>query len=162
MKVVHNIKPIYNKNSKILILGTIPSPKSREYSIYYGHIQNRFWKVMSFILDYKLVIDTNNKKIDMLNKYNIALWDVLYSCEIEGASDNTIKNPVPNDIKSLIDKTNIKYIFTTGMKAYELYNKYCFNKTNIEAVSLPSTSPVNFRYSFERLCAEYKIILNYI
>lgn len=161
MKVIHKIPPIYTENSKILILGTIPSPKSRENSIFYGHPQNRFWKVLSQILKEHFP-NTNQEKINMAKKHNIAIWDVLYSCDIEGASDNSIKNPVPNDLNKIINQSQIKYIFTTGTKAFQLYNKYCLENTGIEAILLPSTSPANFRYNLEKLCLEYSIILNYI
>lgn len=161
MKVVHKIEPIFTPSSKILILGTMPSPKSRENKIYYGHPKNRFWTVLSSILKENLP-NTNLEKIELLKKYNIALWDVLHSCDIEGASDNSIKNPVPNDIKSIVDKSEIKHIFTTGKKALELYNKLCLENVGIEAISLPSTSPANFRYSAEKLIDEYSIILKYL
>lgn len=161
MKVIHKIPPIYTENSKILILGTIPSPKSRENSIFYGHPQNRFWKVLSQILKEPFP-NTNNEKINIAKKHNIAIWDVLYSCDIEGASDNSIKNPVPNDLNKIINQSQIKYIFTTGTKAFQLYNRYCLENTGIEAILLPSTSPANFRYNLEKLCLEYSIILNYI
>ena len=161
MKVVHKIEPIFTPSSKILILGTMPSPKSRENKIYYGHPKNRFWTVLSSILKENLP-NTNLEKIELLKKYNIALWDVLHSCDIEGASDNSIKNPVPNDIKSIVDKSEIKHIFTTGKKALELYNKLCLENVGIEAISLPSTSPANFRYSTEKLIEEYSIILEYL
>ena len=139
----------------------MPSPKSRENKIYYGHPKNRFWTVLSSILKENLP-NTNLEKIELLKKYNIALWDVLHSCDIEGASDNSIKNPVPNDIKSIVDKSEIKHIFTTGKKALELYNKLCLENVGIEAISLPSTSPANFRYSEEKLIEEYSIILKYL
>lgn len=161
MKVIHKIPPIYTENSKILILGTIPSPKSRENSIFYGHPQNRFWKVLSQILKEPFP-NTNDEKINIAKKHNIAIWDVLYSCDIEGASDNSIKNPVPNDLNKIINQSQIKYIFTTGTKAFQLYNRYCLENTGIEAILLPSTSPANFRYNVEKLCLEYSIILNYI
>ena len=161
MKVVHKIEPIFTPSSKILILGTMPSPKSRENNIYYGHPKNRFWTVLSSILKENLP-STNSEKIELLKKCNIALWDVLHSCDIEGASDNSIKNPVPNDIKSIVDKSEIKHIFTTGKKALELYNKLCLENVGIEAISLPSTSPANFRYSAEKLIDEYSIILKYL
>ncbi len=161
MKIIHQIPPIYEQNSKILILGTMPSPKSRENEIYYGHPQNRFWSVMAEILKSPFP-ENNADKINLLKSKNIALWDVLYSCDIEGASDSSIKNPVPNNIKSIIEKSQIKYIFTTGKKAFELYNKYCLEDTGIEAISLPSTSPANFRYSLKKLCDEYSQILKYI
>lgn len=161
MKVIHKIPPIYTEKSKVLILGTIPSPKSRENSIFYGHPQNRFWKVLSQILKEPFP-NTNDEKINLAKNHNIAIWDVLYSCDIEGASDNSIKNPVPNDLNKIINQSEIKYIFTTGTKAFQLYNKYCLENTGIEAILLPSTSPANFKYNLEKLCLEYSIILKYI
>ena len=160
-EVKHNLKPIYNKNSKILILGTMPSPKSREKSFYYSHPQNRFWKVLYKLFD-ENISNENSKRIEFLYKNNIALWDVLYSCKIEGASDSSIKEPIPNDINIILKEANIKAIFTTGKKAYELYQKYCFPKTKINAISLPSTSPANFKYSLDKLVEEYKIIKNFL
>lgn len=115
MKVKHILKPVYTKDSKILILGTIPSPKSRELGFYYGHPQNRFWKILSELLNEKFP-EEKEEKIKLVNKYNIALWDVLESCDINGASDSSIKNPKPNNINKILKETNIKKIFVTGKK----------------------------------------------
>lgn len=156
--VVHTLKPIYDKNSKVLILGTMPSPKSRENGFYYSHPQNRFWRVISDILNQSLP-QTNKQKIEFLHKNNIAVWDVLKSCDIEGADDNSIKNPIVNDFSNILLTTNIKSIFTTGKKATSLYKKYCFDKTKIESIYLPSTSPANCRCSYNNLLNEYSIIL---
>ncbi len=158
MKVQHILKPVYTKDSKILILGTIPSPKSREIGFYYAHPQNRFWKIISELLHEKYP-ETKDDKIKLLNNYNIALWDVLESCDINGASDSTIKNPKPNNINKILKETNIKKIFVTGKKAESLYNKLCYPKTNIPCICLPSTSPANCAKSYEQLKEEYKIIL---
>lgn len=162
-KVVnHTIEPLFNENSKVLLLGTIPSPKSREAMFYYSHPQNKFWKVMASILDDDVPINNEEKKNLML-KNNIALWDVLASCKIKGASDESIEEPVANDINYILHKADIKTIFTTGTKAYALYKKYCLKDTGVEAVKLPSTSPANCRfYNLEKLIIEYKIILKYI
>ncbi len=160
--IEHTLDPVYDSNSEILILGTMPSPKSRENGFYYGHPQNRFWRVLAQILSDKLPA-TNKEKRQFLLCHHIALWDVLKSCSIEGADDSSIKEPVPNDIASLLEKTNIRSIFTTGKKAYTLYNRYCRKNTGIDAVSLPSTSPANRRYySDEDIIREYRLLLAYI
>ena len=158
MRVNHEFGPYINKDSRVLILGSIPSLKSREYGFYYMHKQNRFWKVISDIFDDKFPDSLSDKK-EFLRKNKIALWDVLESCDIEGSSDSSIKNPKVNDIKSLILGTDIKYIFVTGKKALDLYNKYCFNSVGIEAIYLPSTSGANARLSFNDLKEKYEIII---
>lgn len=158
MRVNHEFGPYINKDSRVLILGSIPSLKSREYGFYYMHKQNRFWKVISDIFDNKFPDSLDDKK-EFLRKNKIALWDVLESCDIEGSSDSSIKNPKVNDIKSLILDTDIKYIFVTGKKALDLYNKYCFKSVGIEAIYLPSTSGANARLSFNDLKEKYEIII---
>ena len=122
------------------------------------HKQNRFWKVISDIFGNKFPDSLDDKK-EFLRKNKIALWDVLESCDIEGSSDSSIKNPKVNDIKSLILDTDIKYIFVTGKKALDLYNKYCFKSVGIEAIYLPSTSGANARLSFNDLKEKYEIII---
>lgn len=157
MKVKHVLKPFYTKNSKILILGTMPSPKSREIGFYYGHPQNRFWKVLADIFNEQFPVTIEDKK-NLLTKYDIALWDVLASCNIEGASDSSIKNPIANDIETLVKKTKITKIFVTGKKAETLYNKLCFPKCHIPCTYLPSTSPANCSLSYEKLKEKYMIL----
>ena len=161
MRVNHEFGPYINKDSRVLILGSIPSLKSREYGFYYMHKQNRFWKVISDIFGNKFPDSLDDKK-EFLRKNKIALWDVLESCDIEGSSDSSIKNPKVNDIKSLILDTDIKYIFVTGKKALDLYNKYCFKSVGIEAIYLPSTSGANARLSFNDLKEKYEIIIKCI
>jgi double-stranded uracil-DNA glycosylase len=159
--VEHTLEPIYNANSKILILGTMPSPKSREYGFYYSHPQNRFWRIISDLYGQPLPV-TNEEKTSLLLQNNIALWDVLKSCRIEGADDGSIRDPVPNDISGLLAQTNIRVVFTTGTKAFAFYRRFCLKSAGIEAIALPSTSPANCRhYDYERLKAEYRIILDY-
>lgn len=155
MKVSHPLTPIYNKNSKVLILGTIPSIKSREIGFYYGNPKNRFWKTLSKVFEEEIG-ESKREKINFLLKHNIALFDVLKSCDISSSSDNTIKNPIPNNLNKIIKNSNIKYIFTTGKKAYELYMKYCYEDTGIKAIYLPSTSPANCPKGIEeKLFIEY-------
>ena len=158
MRVSHEFGPYINKDSKVLILGSIPSVKSREYGFYYMHKQNRFWKVMSDLFKDDFPITIEDKKM-FLKKHKIALWDVIDTCDINGSSDNSIKNPKVNNIKKLIDASNVKYIFVTGKKALELYNKYCYKDTLIKAIYLPSTSGANCGVSYERLKEEYEIIV---
>lgn len=160
--VLHSINPIYNEKSKILILGTMPSPKSRETGFYYAHPQNKFWRVVSDVLGKQTPV-TNVDKTNFLYDNNIALWDVLKACDIEGADDASIKNPIPNDIKIILQKAHINAIFTTGKKATALYKKLCYYHTNREAVYLPSTSPANCRfYTYDELIKAYEIVLKYI
>lgn len=148
--IIHPIEPVFNKNSKILILGSFPSVKSREEGFYYGHKQNRFWRVLSKICKCELPESKDDKK-KMLLDYNIALWDVIKSCEIEGSSDSSITNVTVNDIKSIVENTDVKYIFTNGKKADNLYKKHLENEVKIKALCLPSTSPANASWSFENL-----------
>lgn len=155
--VTHTLKPIFNAESSVLILGTMPSPKSRENNFYYGNPQNRFWKVLSAVFNEKLP-ENNKERAELLLKHRIALWDVLESCEIKGADDSSIKNPVPNDLSIILDTCNIKAIFTTGKKAFLLYQRLCEPKTKTPAVVLPSTSPANCRMSLESLIESYSEI----
>ncbi len=137
----------------------MPSVKSRELGFYYAHPQNRFWKTLAYIMNEDIPITKDEKKI-FLKKHHIALWDVIKSCTITGSSDASIKNVKVNDIKSIIDKSNIQKIFTTGKKAYELYQKYCYQNIGIKAIYLPSTSPANNAVDFEQLVSEYQQILD--
>lgn len=150
MEVFHTLEPIYNQKSTVLILGSMPSIKSREVGFYYGHPRNRFWSTLSKVYNEEIK-DTKEDKINFLLKHNIALFDVLKSCEITSSSDATIKKPVPNDLSDILKNSNIKVIFTTGSKAYTLYQKYIYPKTKIKAIPLPSTSPANSRKDIEEI-----------
>lgn len=158
MKVTHNLKPIYDNNSKILILGSMPSVVSRETNFYYANKSNRFWKILSILFCKKL--DNNEDKKKFLLENNIALWDVIKSCDIKGSSDTSIKNVVVNDIESILKNSNIKVIACTGLKAYQLFNKYF--DVNLEVVYLPSPSSANAKLSLDNLVNEYKIIKDYL
>lgn len=156
--IVHSFEPVYDKASEILILGTLPSVKSRENNFYYGHKQNRFWKVLATLLK-EPVPDTIEEKKAMLLARRIALWDVIQSCDIKGSSDSSIKNVQPTDIGMILEKTNITRIYANGNKAGQLYKRYQFPITGIEAMVLPSTSPANAAWSLERLCKAWHVIL---
>ncbi len=156
-QVFHTFGPLYDENSQVLILGSIPSPKSREVNFFYGHPQNRFWRVLAAVL-HETTPQTIDQKKSMVLRHHIAMWDTLASCEIRGASDAAIRNPVPNDIASLLPKTNIHAVFCTGATSYKLYTKLCQLHTGIPAVKLPSTSPANAAWSLERLIHAYQVI----
>ena len=157
--VTHEFPALFDKDCEVLMLGSIPSPKSREQGFYYGHPQNRFWKVLTQVLSEPLPMTIDEKRA-MLLKHHIALWDVLDSCTIIGASDTSIEDVVPNDIASLIAKTKIKRIYCTGATAHKLYEKYCESATGIKAIKLSSTSPANCAVKMEKLIEEYKSILS--
>lgn len=157
MKQVHNIEPIYDKESKILILGSFPSVKSREGLFFYNHPQNRFWKVVSGVLDLPTP-ETIEQKKKFLVTNKIALWDVIQSCDINNSSDSSIKNIEINDINKILHNSNIKAVYTNGNKAYQLYVRY-FDKN---AIPLPSTSPANAAFSLERLILEWSVIKDFL
>lgn len=159
--VTHDFEPIFNRESRVLMLGTMPSPKSREVGFYYGHPRNRFWKVVSDVCGEKLP-ETRENKVDFALRNKIAVWDVLAGCEIKGADDSSIRNPVANDMDEILKYADIRAVFATGTKAAQLYKKYCYPKTGIPAICLPSTSPANCAVSYEKLYEAYEIILKYI
>lgn len=187
-QVSHPIPPVCNSESRILILGTMPSPKSRQAGFYYMHPQNRFWNVIAEVFGEELVFTNNTLKTatkinsqnittppdilsaisarrDFLLRHNLAMWDVLASCQIEGAADSSIKNAVPNDFTQIFENTNIHHVFCTGKTAFALWKKYCAalyeNRFNLTVHCLPSTSPANAQWSKDRLVEEYKVIALY-
>ncbi|MBE6879439.1 MAG: DNA-deoxyinosine glycosylase [Ruminococcaceae bacterium] len=157
----HNIPPVFDKNSKILVLGSFPSVKSREVQFFYGHPQNRFWKVISLVFNCECPQTVEEKKRFLLLN-NIALWDVIHSCDITGSSDSSVKNAVPNDLSQILKNSDVTRIFTNGTLSYNLYNKLCLDDTGIEATKLPSTSPANAAWSQERLVAEWKRLISQV
>lgn len=157
MKTVHPIAPVYNQESKALILGSFPSVKSRENGFFYGHPQNRFWKVISAICNWE-VPESIEQKRELLLQNHIAIWDVIHSCEITGSSDSSIKDVVVNDISDMIAGSKVKKIYTNGKKAEELYKKYIYPFNHVETVCLPSTSPANAAWSLDRLIEAWSII----
>ena len=148
--VSHDLEPVFDENSKVLILGTFPSVKSRENEFYYGHPQNRFWKVIAGLTESK-VPQTIEEKKKLLLEHGIAIWDVIESCDIIGSSDSSIKNVVPADIERVVANSKIQNIYANGGTAKKLYEKYSQKKTGREIIGLPSTSPANAAYSLERL-----------
>ncbi len=148
--IKHAFEPVYDEHSRVLILGTLPSVKSREQQFYYGHKQNRFWKVLAGICKAK-VPQTIEEKKKFLLFYHIAVWDVIAECDIIGSSDSSIRNVIPADLKSVLDKAKIQKIYANGGKAYDLYMKYSYPITGREIVKLPSTSPANASFRLERL-----------
>ena len=156
---IHQIKPIYDNKSKVLILGSFPSVSSRKQQFYYSHPQNRFWNLIAAICGAEKP-KTDNEKRGLLLENEIALWDVIAECDIRGSSDSTIINVIPNDIEKIIDNTNLEAIFTNGKKAHALYQKYILPMVGINAVCLPSTSPANAAYSFEMLYECWREIKN--
>lgn len=148
--VSHDFEPVFDENSKVLILGTFPSVKSRENQFYYGHPQNRFWKVIAGLTESE-VPQTIEEKKNLLLEHGIAIWDVIESCDIIGSSDSSIKNVVPADIERVVANSKIQNIYANGGTAKKLYEKYSQKKTGREIIGLPSTSPANAAYSLERL-----------
>jgi len=156
--VVHPFKPVYDNDCTMLVLGTIPSPASREGSFYYGHPRNCFWQVLSAVFDEPVPFSIEDKTRLVL-KHSVALWDVLASCDIKGAEDGSIKRPEANDFTQILAETKITKIFTTGEKAYKLYNALVKKKTGIDAIKLPSTSPANTnRYPINTLIDYYMVL----
>ena len=148
--LTHEFAPVYDENSRILILGSFPSVKSREQQFFYGHPQNRFWKVLAAVLSCGIPKTIQEKK-EMLLSHGIALWDVIAECDIIGSSDSSIRNVVPADLSRILDHAPIRQIYANGGKAYELYQKYAYPITGREIVKLPSTSPANAAWQMERL-----------
>lgn len=158
MKQVHNIPPIYNKESHILILGSFPSVKSREAQFFYHHPQNRFWKILEQL--YEVSLTNIEEKKSFLFSSHIALWDVIQTCDIQGSSDASIEQVIVNDIASLLNQTQIHTIYCNGAKSYQLYMKYIYPSTHIQAIQLPSTSPTNAIYSLDKLLEKWQVIKN--
>lgn len=155
--IVHPIPPLYDKNSRVLILGSFPSVKSREAQFFYGHPQNRFWKVIAAVFDEE-VPNTIPEKKALLKRNKIALWDVIHSCDITGSSDSSIKNVTPNDLKTILNNSNIEAIYVNGKTAEKYYKKYTEKIIERTAICLPSTSPANAAWNMEKLIDAWKII----
>ena len=155
--VIHPISPVYDKNSSILILGSFPSVKSREEGFFYGHPQNRFWKVVASVFDENVPKSIEEKKAFLLRNH-IAVWDVIQSCDIDGSSDASIKNVKANDLNEILNAADIKAIFINGKTALKYYKKYTEPILGRTAICLPSTSPANATWNLERLVGEWKRI----
>ncbi len=153
-RVEHTLPPWFDSNARALILGTMPSPKSRESGCYYGHPQNRFWSVMSAVFRENIPHDTLARKMFVTDHF-LALWDVLASCDISGASDASIQHPVVNDLSPIFRSASIRTVFTTGKKAFSLYNRMLYPVTGKKAVCLPSPSSANAGVNLAELCQAY-------
>lgn len=156
--IIHPIPPFFDADSKVLILGSFPSVKTRESGFFYGHPQNRFWRLMTEIFGEERVPVSTEEKKSLLTRNHIALWDSIHSCDIVGSSDSSIKNAVANDIGIILEKACIRQIFTNGKKSHEIYRKYCFPLTGREDICLPSTSPANAAWNMERLREAWDIV----
>lgn len=159
--VEHGFGPVYDEHSRVLMLGTMPSPASREQGFYYGHPRNRFWPVLAAIFGEPEPRSPEERRSFAL-RHNIALWDVLAACDIDGAADGSIKRPRANRIGDVLTASPIAAVFTTGAKAAELYRRLCLPETGREALPLPSTSPANARMSTEQLVESYSAVLKYL
>ena len=155
--LVHPIAPVFDKDSKVLILGSFPSVKSREEGFFYGHPQNRFWKVTSKVFGDELPVTIDEKKAFLIRNH-IAVWDVIGSCEIEGSSDSSIRDVTVNDLSVILGTADIRSIFLNGKKAEQYYMKYIFPALKRDVVCLPSTSPANAAWSLDKLTDAWKII----
>ncbi len=158
--ITHPIEPIYDNNSNILILGSFPSVKSREEGFFYGHKQNRFWKIVSKVFEEEEPRTIEEKKA-LLIRNKIALWDVLQSCDIVGSSDASITNVVPNDLSGILNTADIKAIYVNGKTALKYYEKYTEPVIKRPAICLPSTSPANAAWNMEKLLTAWKCISNH-
>ena len=186
-KITHPLQPVWNAESRVLLLGTMPSPASRKAGFFYMHPQNRFWRVLPAVFGETLEMAENSlpraanaseakiaeytksaiaERRDFLLRHKIALWDVLSSCDISGASDASIKNAVPNDFTEIFTKSKIRHVFCTGKSAFNLWKKFCAERYEtqfrVRAECLPSTSPANARFSPEMLKKEYSRILEWV
>lgn len=159
ININHTFRPVYNHRSRILILGTFPSVKSRENQFYYGHPRNRFWRVLASLTKAELPVTIEEKKSFLL-EHHIAVWDVIQSCSITGSGDASIRDVIPNNLSEILKETRIEKIYANGNKAYELYMKYVYSETKRAIEKLPSTSPANAGYSLDRLKEKWKIILS--
>jgi len=154
----HPLAPISNPHSTALILGSFPSVLSRKAGFYYANPQNRFWRILCTLFREELPTSTQ-AKTEFLLSHHLALWDVIHSCDILGSSDASIQNVIPNDILTLLKASSITRIYANGSSAFELYMKYCYTKTGIPIVKLPSTSSANANVSFENLLKAWEVIL---
>lgn len=159
--LIHPLDPVYDGHSRVLILGTFPSVKSRESMFYYGNPRNRFYRVLAALFCEDVPESISQKK-EFLLRNKIAVFDVLRSCEIRGSADTSIKNPVPNDFSAIFRAANIVQVFANGKKAQALYERYCMAQTGKQSICLPSTSPANAAAAFETLADAWAILLHYL
>ena len=159
--IEHPIPPLYDAQSRVLILGSFPSVKSREAAFFYGHPQNRFWRVLADVLGCSVPTDVP-EKTQMLHAHHSALWDTIARCDIEGSSDSSIQNVVPNDLSPIFRAADIQAVFCNGATSYRLYCKYIEPKIGFHARKLPSTSPANAACSVERLTEQWQVLREFL
>ena len=157
MRIIHPIPALYDSTSTVLILGSFPSVKTRESGFFYGHPQNRFWKVISALFDEPLPANVSERR-SLLVRHHIAAWDVIHACDIEGSSDASIRNVVANDLSPILSAAPIRQIFVNGKTAEKMYKKYILPACGIECICLPSTSPANAAWSLEKLIGAWSVI----
>lgn len=156
--VVHPLASVVGPGARVLVLGTMPSPASRQAGFYYSHPRNRFWPVMARLAGVPDPLSVRGRA-DLALGMGVALWDVLQSCTIRGASDASISDAVPNDVAALLERWGIGRVFTTGATATRLYTELCEPATGVPARRLPSTSPANAAWDLERLAEAYSVLL---
>lgn len=156
-KIIHPIPPLYDAESKILILGSFPSIKSREAMFFYGHPQNRFWPLLARLFGEDVPTSIEEKK-SLVLRHRVALWDSIHSCTIVGSSDSSVRDVVPNDLSVILDNSKVERIYCNGALSHKMYTKYIYPTTGITAVKLPSTSPANAAFNMDRLEKEWQVI----
>ena len=155
--VVHGFAPVWDERSRVLVLGTLPSVKSREENFYYGHPRNRFWKLLALLFDAPEPRSVEEKKALLLEN-GVALWDVVRECDIRRSSDGTIRNAVPNDVRPILERAQIRAVYANGAKAKELYDRLLLPLTGRGALCLPSTSPANASLSLAELERFWRVL----
>ncbi len=155
--LLHPIPPVYDRHSRVLILGSFPSVRSREEGFFYGHPQNRFWKVLTAVFSAPVPVSVPEKKAFLLS-HGIALWDVIARCEITGSSDASVRNAEPTDLSVILQNASVRRVYCNGTLAYDLYRRYQLPLTGLEAVKLPSTSPANAAWTESRLREAWQVI----
>lgn len=156
--IIHPLSPLYNSNSRILILGSFPSVKTREYGFFYGHPQNRFWPLMEILFQTELSRDISERRAFLLD-HHIAVYDSIYQCDIIGSSDASIQQVVPSDLSHITQTAAIQEVFCNGATSYKYYQQYHASELGIKGIKLPSTSPANARFRLEDLVQAWSQIL---
>ena len=148
--VSHEFEPVWNKDSRVLVLGTFPSVKSRQQKFYYGHPQNRFWKMLAAVYA-EDAPESITEKTSLLLRHHLALWDVIANCEIDGSADASVREAVPVDIVRITDRAHITRVLCNGKLAGTLYARHLQPIMGIPALVLPSTSPANAVWTLPKL-----------
>ena len=156
-RILHPFPPLFDSESRTLILGSFPSVKSREAMSFYGHPQNRFWRLIA-LLCHEDTPQTVEEKSSLILRHHLALWDSIQSCTITGSSDSSVRDVVPNDLRVIFDNSKTERVFCNGALSHKMYMKYIYPQTGVAAVKLPSTSPANAAYSLERLAESWQVI----